>query len=71
MVAERNTKLPKHPELESIPNLQVGFNLKCCRAAWQYRYYDHLFKNLDGDKLDFKIYWNVVPLSTINLVVYR
>jgi small subunit ribosomal protein S10e len=23
MVAERNTKLPKHPELETIPNLQV------------------------------------------------
>nr|ALS04301.1 40S ribosomal protein S10 [Acartia pacifica] len=23
MVAERNTKLPKHPELENIPNLQV------------------------------------------------
>ena len=25
MVAERNTKLPKHPELETIPNLQVCF----------------------------------------------
>jgi hypothetical protein len=24
MVAERNTKLPKHPELETIPNLQVS-----------------------------------------------
>ena len=23
MVAERNTKAPKHPELETIPNLQV------------------------------------------------
>ena len=24
MVAEKNTKLPKHPELQNIPNLQVG-----------------------------------------------
>ena len=24
MVAEKNTKAPKHPELETIPNLQVS-----------------------------------------------
>merc|ERR1712014_157030 len=47
MVAERNTKLPKHPELENIPNLHVIKALTSLHSkgfvreqfAWRHHYW--------------------------------